>query len=63
MTYTSPNGREQISEKADLWMRMYRQMMAIRLFEAQVNELYTRALMPGLGPPLHRRRGGCRGRV
>jgi pyruvate dehydrogenase E1 component alpha subunit len=27
---------------------MYRQMMAIRQFEAQVNELYTRALMPGL---------------
>ena len=27
---------------------MYRQMMAIRLFEAEVNELYTRALMPGL---------------
>ena len=27
---------------------MYRQMMAIRLFEAEVHELYTRALMPGL---------------
>ena len=27
---------------------MYRQMLAIREFEAQVNELYTRALMPGL---------------
>jgi pyruvate dehydrogenase E1 component alpha subunit len=27
---------------------MYRQMMAIRLFEEQVNEIYTRALMPGL---------------
>jgi pyruvate dehydrogenase E1 component alpha subunit len=27
---------------------MYRQMVAIRQFEAQVNELYTRALMPGL---------------
>ena len=32
----------------DLWIRMYRKMMAIRLFEAEVNELYTRALMPGL---------------
>lgn len=31
-----------------LWMRMYRQMVAIRLFEEQVNELYTHALMPGL---------------
>ena len=32
----------------DLWIRMYKKMMAIRLFEAEVNELYTRALMPGL---------------
>src|SRR2546430_15975810 len=30
------------------WLRMYRQMVSIRLFEEQVNELYTRALMPGL---------------
>ncbi len=29
-------------------LRFYRQMMAIRLFEENVNELYTRALMPGL---------------
>ena len=28
--------------------RMYRQMLAIRLFEERVNDLYTRALMPGL---------------
>jgi TPP-dependent pyruvate/acetoin dehydrogenase alpha subunit len=34
--------------KVDLWLQMYRQMVAIREFEAQVNELYTRALMPGL---------------
>jgi pyruvate dehydrogenase E1 component alpha subunit len=34
--------------KAEQWMRMYRRMMMIRLFEEQVNELYTRALMPGL---------------
>jgi pyruvate dehydrogenase E1 component alpha subunit len=27
---------------------MYRQMVSIRLFEEQVNDLYTRALMPGL---------------
>src|SRR5579871_1059084 len=32
----------------DLWLRAYRQMVRIRLFEEQVNELYTRALMPGL---------------
>jgi len=31
-----------------LLVRMYRQMMAIRLFEERVNDLYTRALMPGL---------------
>ena len=30
------------------WLRMYRSMVAIRAFEEQVNELYTRALMPGL---------------
>jgi TPP-dependent pyruvate/acetoin dehydrogenase alpha subunit len=33
---------------AALWVNMYRQMMAIRLFEEQVNDIYTRALMPGL---------------
>ncbi len=36
------------SEEVALWLRMYRQMVAIRQFEAQVNDLYTRALMPGL---------------
>ncbi|MGB7847239.1 MAG: thiamine pyrophosphate-dependent dehydrogenase E1 component subunit alpha [Candidatus Acidiferrum sp.] len=30
------------------WVHMYRRMQTIRLFEEQVNELYTRALMPGL---------------
>jgi acetoin:2,6-dichlorophenolindophenol oxidoreductase subunit alpha len=39
---------KEASEKVDLWLRMYRTMVAIRQFEAQVNELYTRALMPGL---------------
>ncbi|HXM74042.1 MAG TPA: thiamine pyrophosphate-dependent enzyme, partial [Chthoniobacterales bacterium] len=29
-------------------LRMYRRMLMIRLFEEQVNDLYTRALMPGL---------------
>jgi TPP-dependent pyruvate/acetoin dehydrogenase alpha subunit len=32
----------------DRLLRMYRQMLAIRLFEERVNDLYTRALMPGL---------------
>src|SRR5271166_2397342 len=39
---------KEVPEEVDLWLRMYRQMVAIRQFEAQVNELYTRALMPGL---------------
>jgi TPP-dependent pyruvate/acetoin dehydrogenase alpha subunit len=30
------------------WLHAYRQMVRIRHFEEQVNELYTRALMPGL---------------
>jgi len=30
------------------YVRMYRQMVAIRLFEERANDLYTRALMPGL---------------
>jgi acetoin:2,6-dichlorophenolindophenol oxidoreductase subunit alpha len=44
-TATQPR---EASEKVELWLRMYRQMAAIRQFEAQVNELYTRAQMPGL---------------
>src|SRR6202045_3912709 len=32
----------------DQLLRMYRRMFSIRLFEEQVNDLYTRALMPGL---------------
>jgi len=32
----------------ELWLRMYKQMQRIRLFEEAVNQLYTRALMPGL---------------
>ncbi len=30
------------------WLHMYQQMLKIRLFEEQTNELYTRAKMPGL---------------
>jgi TPP-dependent pyruvate/acetoin dehydrogenase alpha subunit len=32
----------------DRLLPMYRQMLAIRLFEERVNDLYTPALMPGL---------------
>ena len=38
----------EVLQKLDLWLRMYRQMLAIRTFETEVNDLYTRALMPGL---------------
>ena len=34
--------------KAEQWVRMYRRMVMIREFEENVNQLYTRALMPGL---------------
>ncbi|HYL84298.1 MAG TPA: thiamine pyrophosphate-dependent dehydrogenase E1 component subunit alpha [Candidatus Angelobacter sp.] len=34
--------------KAEQWVRIYRRMVMIREFEENVNELYTRALMPGL---------------
>jgi pyruvate dehydrogenase E1 component alpha subunit len=43
------NSRETDSAiNVESWLRMYRQMVRIRLFEEQVNQLYTRALMPGL---------------
>src|SRR5438067_7799461 len=36
------------STSTELLLRMYRQMLMIRLFEEQANDLYIRALMPGL---------------
>ena len=33
--------------ETERWLRMYRRMVMIRQFEDQVNQLYTRALMPG----------------
>jgi acetoin:2,6-dichlorophenolindophenol oxidoreductase subunit alpha len=33
---------------AETHLHMYRRMLSIRLFEERVNDLYTRALMPGL---------------
>src|SRR6195256_4310657 len=39
--------REAATEK-EKWLHAYRQMVSIRQFEEQVNEVYTRALMPGL---------------
>jgi TPP-dependent pyruvate/acetoin dehydrogenase alpha subunit len=48
MTIAADKSEANSQTKAGQWIRMYRQMVAIRLFEEQVNELYTRALMPGL---------------
>ncbi|MFZ3216024.1 MAG: thiamine pyrophosphate-dependent dehydrogenase E1 component subunit alpha [Candidatus Acidiferrales bacterium] len=48
MTTVSDPTKTNADLGVDKWLHMYRQMMAIRLFEENVNELYTRALMPGL---------------
>lgn len=45
---TSTTQPREVLKDVALWLRMYRNMVAIRLFETQVNEVYTRALMPGL---------------
>jgi pyruvate dehydrogenase E1 component alpha subunit len=45
-TATKQKAAQNIS--TDKLTRFYRQMVAIRLFEERVNDLYTRALMPGL---------------
>jgi acetoin:2,6-dichlorophenolindophenol oxidoreductase subunit alpha len=46
-TATDPR-KPEASTKNETYLHLYRQMVRIRLFEEQVNELYTRALMPGL---------------
>jgi acetoin:2,6-dichlorophenolindophenol oxidoreductase subunit alpha len=48
MTIATDKSAANSGIKAGQWIRMYRRMVSIRLFEEQVNELYTRALMPGL---------------
>src|SRR5690349_22550397 len=40
--------REPAASERERWLRMYRQMLRIRAFEEQVNELYKTARMPGL---------------
>ena len=45
---TATNQSTTEAAAVEKWLRMYRRMQMIRLFEEQVNELYTRALMPGL---------------
>jgi len=48
MTVTTTNVTAEPEIARDELLTMYRGMMAIRLFEERVNDLYTRALMPGL---------------
>src|SRR2546426_9053044 len=48
MTTAVDRPKTQSEVEAQQWLHMYRQMWTIRLFEEQVNDLYTRALMPGL---------------
>ena len=45
---SNPNSSGQSTAEKDKWLHAYRQMVSIRAFEEQVNEVYTRALMPGL---------------
>jgi TPP-dependent pyruvate/acetoin dehydrogenase alpha subunit len=46
---TAVEGSKSLSKtETERWLSVYRKMLAIRLFEEQVNDLYTRALMPGL---------------
>jgi TPP-dependent pyruvate/acetoin dehydrogenase alpha subunit len=48
MTTATDQSAANSENRAGRWMRMYRRMVSIRVFEEQVNQLYTRALMPGL---------------
>ena len=48
MTIATDQSKTNATAGVEQWTRMYRRMVMIRLFEEQVNELYTRALMPGL---------------
>src|SRR5213593_2781182 len=48
MTTAVDRPESQSEVEAQPWLHMYRRMVMIRLFEEQVNDLYTRALMPGL---------------
>ncbi|HEY2382393.1 MAG TPA: thiamine pyrophosphate-dependent dehydrogenase E1 component subunit alpha [Terriglobia bacterium] len=48
MTTAVDPSKTQAQAEAEQWLRMYRQMLMIRSFEESANDLYTRALMPGL---------------
>jgi acetoin:2,6-dichlorophenolindophenol oxidoreductase subunit alpha len=48
MTLATDQSKTNAESKTEHLLRMYRRMVMIREFEEQVNELYMRALMPGL---------------
>jgi acetoin:2,6-dichlorophenolindophenol oxidoreductase subunit alpha len=48
MTVAADQTRPGSPASVEGWLHAYRRMLMIRLFEERVNELYTRALMPGL---------------
>lgn len=48
MVQSNTSSPSHTQEDAQHWLHMYRQMLRIRRFEEQVNELYTSARMPGL---------------
>src|SRR4029079_18474588 len=47
-TATNPAHGSGLEIGKEKLLTLYRQMVAIRLFEERVNDLYTRAVMPGL---------------
>jgi acetoin:2,6-dichlorophenolindophenol oxidoreductase subunit alpha len=48
MTIAANQPEAKSAMNVEQWLRMYRQIVRIRVFEEHVNQLYTRALMPGL---------------
>src|SRR6202167_4425799 len=47
-TTSKPEVSQNASPEKEKWLHAYRQMVSIRVFEEHVNDLYLRALMPGL---------------
>src|SRR5213593_4604191 len=45
---SKPKKKSSANIEREQWVRFYRQMLKIRLFEEQVNQLYMSAKMPGL---------------
>src|SRR5213594_2212140 len=45
---SKPKKKSSANIEREQWVRFYRQMLKIRLFEEQVNQLYLSAKMPGL---------------